>query len=239
MLDKHLMKLRARDDISAEEEQAIRSAVSIVCEYPGDYTFARAGERLAHSTIILDGLACRYKDLSNGQRQISELHVGGDFADLHSFTLKYLDHSLMTLAPCRVAKVPHERLEAITREHPHLTRVFWFSTNLDAAIHREWVLSLGQRSAVQRAAHLFCELRVRLGIVGLADDSGYDLEITQAELSEYLGLTVVHVNRTLRRLRELGLVEFRRNRVELLDFGGLQSLAEFDPLYLYLDKRPR
>lgn len=239
MLDKHLMKLRARDDVSAEEEQAIRSAISVVCEYPADHTFIRPGETLRHSTIILDGLACRYKDLSNGQRQISELHVAGDFADLHSFTLKYLDHSLMTLTPCRIAQVPHERLEAMTREHPHLTRLFWFSTNLDAAIHREWVLSLGQRSAVQRAAHLFCELRVRLGIVGLADDSGYDLEITQAELSEYLGLTVVHVNRTLRRLRELGLVEFRRNRVELLDLAGLQSLAEFDPLYLYLDKRPR
>jgi CRP-like cAMP-binding protein len=239
MIEHHLMKLRARDDISAEEEQAIRSAVAEVRDYPADFTFIRRGEPLSHSTLLIDGLACRFKDLSAGQRQISELHVSGDFADLHSFTLKYLDHFVMSLTPCRVAIVPHDRLKAITQEHPHLTRVFWFLTNLDAAIHREWELSLGRRSALQKTANLFCELHIRLGLIGLADDSGYDLQITQSELAECLGLTVVHVNRTLKELRELGLVNFRRGRVDLEDPEALRSLGEFDPLYLYLDRRPR
>ena len=239
MIDRHLMKLRARDDIGADEEQAIRSAVSEYRDIPSDRTFIRAGEELSYSTLLLDGLMCRYKDLRDGQRQISELHVAGDFADLHSFTLKRLDHNVMALTPCRVAIVPHNNLKEITARHPHLTRVYWFSTNLDAAIHREWELSLGRRSALARVAHLFCELRVRLGIVGLAEDAGYHLPLTQADLAECLGLTSVHVNRTLKELRQQGLVAFRSGRVAIGDLAALQKTAEFDPAYLYLERRPR
>jgi CRP-like cAMP-binding protein len=239
MIERHLVKLRARDDISDAEEQAIRSAVADIEAYPSDRTFIRRGATLEHSTLLLDGFMCRYKDLSEGQRQITELHVGGDFADLHSFTLKRLDHNVMTLTPCRVALIPHERLRAITQEFPHLTRVYWFATNLDAAIHREWEVSLGRRTALSRLANLLCELHVRLGIVGLADDSGYELPLTQTDVAECLGLTSVHVNRMLKELRERGLADFRAGRVVLLDLDGLRSVAEFDPLYLYLEKRSR
>lgn len=239
MIERHIAKLRARDDISAEEEQAIRGAVSEYRDYPADKVFIRAGEELHASTLLLDGLMCRQKDLSDGHRQITELHVAGDFADLHSFALKRLDHDVMTLTPCRVALVPHDNLRAITERHPHLTRVYWFTTNLDAAIHREWEVSLGRRSAVARLAHLFCELHVRLGIVGLTDGMSYPLSLTQVELAECLGLTSVHINRTMQQLRSEGLVEFRSGRVTLLDLPALQAVAEFDPAYLYLERRPR
>jgi CRP-like cAMP-binding protein len=239
MIERHLAKLRARDEISAEEEQAIRDAVSEYRDYPADRTIVTAGVELNHSTILLDGLMCRYKDLSQGQRQITELHVAGDFADLHSFTLKRLDHAVMTLSPCKVAIVPHDNLKAITEQHPHLTRVYWFATNLDAAIHREWQLSLGRRSAMSRMAHVFCELHVRLDIVGLTDGLSYPLPLTQDELADCLGITPVHINRTLQELRGQGLLEFRSGRVTLLDVDGLRSVAEFDPSYLYLERRPR
>lgn len=238
-MDTHLKKLRARNDISAEEERVIRAAVSEERELKADQTFVRAGEELRHSTILLEGLLCRYKDLRQGQRQITEVHVAGDWPDLHGFTLKYLDHNLMTMTPCRIAMIPHERLYDITEKYPHLTRVYWFSTNLDASIHREWELSLGRRPAIARVAHLFCELHVRLGIVGLADDEGYDLQLTQSDLAECLGLTSVHVNRTLKELREQKLVEFRGGRVMLMDLEGLRRTAEFDPAYLYLGQRER
>ena len=237
MIEAHLLKLRARDDLSAEEEQAIRASVSEVIEVPPDKTIIRAGDRLTSSTLLLDGILCRYKDLSEGQRQITELHVTGDFADLHSFTLKRLDHNVMTLTRCRIALVPHDRLKSITRDHPHLTRLYWFSTNLDASIHREWEVSLGRRSAISRMAHLFCELRVRLGIVGQAEESGYALPLTQTDLAECLGLTPVHVNRTLKVLRERGLLAFRGGRVDIQDLPGLERVAEFDPAYLYLERQ--
>jgi CRP-like cAMP-binding protein len=239
MIEAHLAKLRLRFDISPEQEEAIRDSVSEVRPFGADEMLVRAGEPLDVSMLLLDGWLARVRDLLNGQRQVTEVHVAGDFADLHSFTLKRLDHNVMSLTPCRLALVPHDRLEGISRDYPHLTRLLWFSTNLDAAIHRQWVLSLGRRTALARIAHLFCELHVRLGIVGLTRELEYGLELTQADLAECMGLTAVHVNRTLKELREQGLVEFRASTVRILDLAGLRRVAEFDPEYLYLDRRGR
>ncbi|MFN3946235.1 MAG: Crp/Fnr family transcriptional regulator [Allosphingosinicella sp.] len=239
MIERHLMKLRARDDLTDEEEQAIRSAVADVKEVSADQVYVRAGDPLTAATLLLDGIMCRAKDLRNGERQISELNVAGDFVDVHGFTLKQLDHNLITLTDCRVASVPHARLREITEAFPHLARLYWFGTNLDAAIHREWELSLGRRTAYARIAHLFCELRARLELVGLADGDGYDLAVTQGDIAECMGLTPVHVNRMLKQLREEGLVEFRDRRVAILDWEGLARAGEFDPSYLYLGRRPR
>lgn len=239
MIERHLMRLRARDDISAEEEKAIRSSLSEARTCPADFSIIRPGEELSSSTLLLEGIACRYKDLRNGERQITELHVPGDFLDLHSFTLKKLDHHVMALTPCTFALMGHDRLTTITEQHPHLTRVYWFATNLDAAIHREWEVSLGRRTALSRVAHLFCELHARLALVGLAEENGYALPLTQADVAECLGLTAVHINRTLKELREQGLVEWSGRRVTMLDQDKLKRVAEFDPAYLYLDKRSR
>jgi CRP-like cAMP-binding protein len=239
MIEAHLLKLRARDAVSAEEEAAVRSLFTETRDVPADRVVVRAGDKLEVSLLLLEGLVCRYKDLRDGSRQITKLHVPGDFADLHSFTLKRLDHSIITLTHCRIAVAPHERIKAVTTEHPHLARLFWLTTNMDAAIHREWMLSLGRRTALARTAHLFCELQARLAIVGLADETGYALGLTQTDLAECLGLTAVHVNRVLRTLREQGLVEFRGRRVTMGDLAGLRRVAEFDPAYLYLDAEPR
>jgi CRP-like cAMP-binding protein len=135
--------------------------------------------------------------------------------------------------------VPHERLKEITERFPHLTRLFWLMTNIDAAIQREWTLSLGSRTALARMAHLFCELNVRLGIGGLAANDSYDFPLTQVELGECLGLTSVHVNRTLQELRRRGLLSLENRRVTIHDLEALKEVAEFDGLYLYVDKRPR
>ncbi|WP_341633169.1 Crp/Fnr family transcriptional regulator [Sphingomonas agri] len=239
MIEVHLRKLRARDEISAQEEQAIRGLISQVIEIPEDRTFIRHGEELHQSTLLLDGWLARAKDLPSGQRQIAELHVAGDFADLHGFTLKHLDHDLISMSRCRLALVPHDRLVELTERFPHLTRVYWFSTNLDAAIHREWTLSLGRRSALGRMAHLFCELNIRLAIADRAQNDSYEFPLTQVELGECLGLTAVHVNRTLQELRRMGLLELQNRRVSILDLKGLKGVAEFDPAYLYLEKEVR
>ncbi len=239
MIAKLLLKLRARDEVSAAEEQALRAAIAEERDHPADRTLIRENQELNASTLLVEGLVCRHKDLRNGGRQITALHVSGDFVDLHGFTLKRLDHNIMTLTPCRVALVPHARLTEITETLPHLTRLLWLSTTLDAAIQREWELSLGRRTALAKAAHLFCELRVRLGLIGLAEEAGYALPLTQAELGECLGLTAVNVNRTLRELRERGLMEFRGHEVSILDRAGLERIAEFKDNYLYLEKRPR
>jgi CRP-like cAMP-binding protein len=161
------------------------------------------------------------------------------FTDLHSFTLKRLDHDVVALSACSFAVVPHAHIQHMTETQPHLTRVYWFGTNMDAAIHREWVVSLGTRSALARMAHLFCELHVRLGIVDLVNGDSFDLPITQQELGEMLGITPVHANRTLQELRKNGWLEFAGGLATIKDLDALKSTAEFDPSYLYLTRDRR
>jgi CRP-like cAMP-binding protein len=233
MIERHLSKLRVRDDISAAEEREIRNLISHVVEVPADRTFIRHSQDLKESTLLLDGWMARAKDLASGQRQLAELHVPGDFVDLHGFTLKRLDHDVISITRCTVGIVPHDRLKAMTERFPHLTRVYWLMTNMDAAIQREWTLSLGKRSAIARMAQLFCELLVRLGVAGVADELSYDFPLTQAELGETLGLTSVHVNRTLQELRRLALIEVQDRRVTIFDLKGLKNIAEFDDEYLF------
>ncbi|HET9810480.1 MAG TPA: Crp/Fnr family transcriptional regulator [Sphingomicrobium sp.] len=237
MLTAHLKKLRLRTAISAAEEEVIRGLVSETREVGPDQLLVKAGATLDSSILLLDGWIVRSKDLATGQRQVTEVHIAGDFVDLHGFTLKQLDHDLVTASDCTIAIVPHERLVELTERHPHLARAYWLMTNLDASITREMALSLGQRPAISRMAHLFCELHLRLEIVGKTRGDSFDFPLTQREIAECLGLTVVHVNRTLQALRKRGLVEAGGRQVTILDRAGLESVADFDPAYLHLDKR--
>ena len=239
MIEAHLKKLRVRDDISAEEEAAIREMFSEVREFPADRVIIRRGQDLRESLLLISGWIARTKDLREGGRQISELQFAGDFTDLHAFTLKRLDHNLATLTPCRIAVAPHERIRTLLEKFPHLARVYWLMTNIDAAIHREWTVSLGRRSAMSRMAHLFCEIFERIQVDGLNDGNAYDIPLTQQELGDCLGLTSVHINRTLQSLRKTGLVELENRRLVIHDMAGLRHLGEFNPDYLYLEKKPR
>lgn len=238
MIGVHLTKLRRRISISSEEERAIRDSVTETRQLAADQILIRTGQELNSSNILLDGWMARIKDLPSGERQVTELHVAGDFADLHGFTLKRLDHDVVTLSECTIGVVPHERLQDITERYPRLAYLYWFSANVDAAITRELALSLGQRSAMSRMAHLFCELYLRLDAVGQARPDGFAFPLTQRELSECLGLTVVHANRTIQELRRRGLVELENRQLTILDRRGLEGIAEFDPSYLYLDRLP-
>jgi CRP-like cAMP-binding protein len=234
-----LLKLRVRDVVTEEEENVLRASVSEIQEHPAGRTLVRTGTTVSVSTLLVDGIVCRYKDLADGQRQIMELHIGGDFVDLHGFLLKQLDHNVGAMTPVRIALVPHDALRGITETHPHLGRMLWFSTLLDAAIHREKILSIGRRTAIARIAHIFCELHVRLRMVGLGSDTGFALPLTQADLADVTGLTSVHVNRMLKKLRDDNLLTFRGGQVTIDDWERLQRVAEFDPTYLHLERRPR
>jgi CRP-like cAMP-binding protein len=238
MISVYLQKLRQRIEISSDEERAIRDSITEIRQIGPDRLVIRAGEELNESLMLLDGWLARCKDLAGGERQVMQLHVAGDFADLHGFTLKKLDHDVATLSECRLAVVPHEKLQSITESLPRLARIYWFTTNVDAAIQRELALSLGQRSAISRMAHLFCELDARLEVVGRAKNGEFQFPLTQRELSECLGLTVVHANRTLQELRRRRLVDLENRWLTIRDRGALEAVAEFDPSYLYLNEQP-
>lgn len=238
-LTAQFLKLRCRDDVSPVEEKALIEAWGGVKKFAVRETIVPAKVPQTHSHLLLEGLVSRSIDLPDGRRQIVALHVPGDFVDLHSFLLKELEHDVEALTSVKVARFPHENLKRITETQPHLARLLWLSTLIDASLHREWAASLGRRTAAERLAHLLCELYYRLKIVDMADGNEFSLPLSQAELGDACGLTAVHVSRTLRELREEGLAQVRSRRVRIDNLEGLRSKAAFDPFYLHPGYSPR
>jgi CRP-like cAMP-binding protein len=234
-----ILKLERRDHISDQERRVLEGAPSITQIVPANRDLVREGETLEFSCMLLDGWAGRCKMMSDGQRSITAVHISGDFIDLHSLLLKPMDHTVTTLTNCRVALVPHEYLRNITDNHPHLARMLWLDTLLDAAIHREWLAVMGRRSALGKLAHLLCELYMRLEIVGLASGHRLPMPLTQGVLADVLGLSPVHVNRTVQDLRREQVVHWSTGDVQIKHWDRLVEIAEFDPVYLNLVRAPR
>jgi CRP-like cAMP-binding protein len=148
-----------------------------------------------------------------------------------------MDDNLGTLVPTRAAFITHEAIRSFLHAHPRIGDVFWRYTLIDAAAYREWIAGLGRREGYARIAHLLCELFVRLRAVGLTQGEAFEMHITQSEFGDALGLSTVHVNRTLQRLRASGLISTpHAGNFIINNWNGLQKLCEFDPAYLHLRK---
>lgn len=204
--------------------------------YPAQTDLVREGETPDGILVVLDGFACRQQYRHNGARQITAYLVPGDLCDWDAALIGRLDHAVSTLSPCRIARIPREALRGSASSHPGLEMALRLNNLACEATLREWVVNIGCRSAVERIAHLFCELYVRLASVGLTRDRGFDLPLTQNDLAVTVGLSNVHINRSLQTLRRSQLIELKGRRMTILDWSGLSNLAEFHPGYLRLGR---
>jgi CRP-like cAMP-binding protein len=187
--------------------------------------------------LLLEGWAIRYKVLPNGKRQIVAILLPGDLCDIHVFILDHMDHGIAMLTEGNIVRIAKDAMLAVIDENPAIARALWWTTLVDEAVLREWLVNVGGRDAYARVAHLICELHVRMGNVGLVTDGEMRLPLTQTDMGEALGLTPVHVNRMLRQLRLNGLITFKSFRLDILDLDGLIDAAGFRPGYLH-GKRP-
>lgn len=235
VFDKFLLGRRRRQ-LTADDLAVLEQAAGDVRTLDARSDLLHRGDNISVSTYLIDGFMCRYMDDRKGERQLVAVHVAGDFVDLHAYPLKRLDHDIAAITPCRIAQVPHARLDEIVAERPGLAQLLWFSTLLDAAMHREWIFRLGRFDALKKLGHFFCEMEAKLRAVGLSDGNSFLLPLTQTDLGETCGLTPVHVNRMLRELRERELLHMRAGQVTILDKPALYNLCEFDPVYLYLEE---
>ena len=227
------------DILGPAEREALVQAVSSFEDVAAGTDLVREGDRPTHCQLLVSGFTARYRIIAGGERQFTTIHVPGDFIDLHSFPLKEMDHSVVALSACQIAIYPHDAIERITEQFPHLTRLLWLLTLLDGALQRQWIICLGRLSGEARAAHLFCELGLRLAAIGIGAPDLYDLPITQQDLADALGLSSVHVNRVVQSLRKQGLLIWNGSQLSLPDLGGVRTLAEFDERYLHRVKEPR
>jgi CRP-like cAMP-binding protein len=199
---------------------------------PADRQLQSEGDEPQVLHVILDGLACRYKILADGRRQITAFLVPGDLCDFHVFLLPRVDDNVATLAPSLVASVPRQEVEAALAERPVLARAFWSSLLRDVSILREWLVNVGRRSAYERMAHLLWELYLRHAAVGKVSEGAFHLPLTQADLADALGLSTVYVNKTITRLRASGIIETDRRQIRVLRPEELSMIAGSEGGYL-------
>jgi CRP-like cAMP-binding protein len=234
-----LLYLMKRDDLSADDVALVEKLCVPRRQFEIRSDIVKEHSTPSWSTVLMSGFAARYTILEDGRRQISAIHVAGDFVDLHSFLLRHMDHGVLALTDCETAIVPHATLKEISVERPHLTRMLWLSTVIDAAIHRRWIVTSGRLPAEGQMAHFICEIYRRLSVVDGVTDYSFRLPISQIALSDALGLSAVHLNRTLMDLRRGGLIEWRGADVTILDWDRLAALGQFDDTYLSLEKWAR
>lgn len=190
------------------------------------------GQKNQSAFILAEGWACSYKMLPDGERQIVDFQVPGDFLGLRSVLFRTTDHSVEAVTRIEASEVlAADILDGFATAPRLATAVLWAASR-DEAMVVEHLVNLGRRSAEKRMAHFLLELGARLQLVGIGDRTGFDCPLTQYHLADALGLSAVHVNRVLRHLREEGLVTFQKGRISFSDFDALVELAAFDTDYL-------
>jgi CRP-like cAMP-binding protein len=229
-----IKKLESIFPLRGDEGAALEKLPMQVVELRADQDIVREGDRPTRSCLLLEGFACTYKATRDGKRQIMAFHLPGDLPDLQSLHLKTLDNSVGTITPCRVGLIQHDALRELCERHHRIASALWRMTLIDAAVFREWILSIGRRNAFRRIGHLLCELVTRMQAVGLAQGDTCELPMTQEELGDALGISTVHVNRTLQDMRHSGLITLRGGTLTVLDWDGLREASEFAPDYLHL-----
>jgi CRP-like cAMP-binding protein len=194
----------------------------------------REGDRPELCGILASGYAYRQKETGDGQRQIVSLHIPGEALDLQHLYLSEADHSVQMLTRGEVGFVARSDLHALVSEHPEIARAITVAILVEASIFREWVLNVGRRNARSRMGHLLCEFAIRLHAQGLVTEEPYVLPISQEQLADALGLTPVHVNRTLKALEVSGLIRRNKREIAFPSWNTLREVADFNQRYLHL-----
>jgi CRP-like cAMP-binding protein len=234
MRDPFLLKLRHGVSLCGEDEDLLRGltrssrSVAARCDIIAD------GSPQPFLPLILKGWACRYTDLQNGKRQITTIFLPGDLCEPFGVVPRAMDHAFGALTDVRYSPVSFVDINKVARSSARIEEALWWDLLMSSSVEREHIVSLGRRSAAERIGHLFCELQLRLEMIGLGDASGYDFPLTQADLSDILGLTSVHVNRSLQQLRKSEMISLGRRRLAINDLAGLREFSYFDPSYLHL-----
>jgi len=219
----------------ADRAILVRASSERVRNFRPRIDIAREGDKPRDVHLILTGWACRYKQLEDGRRQIVSFFLPGDICDLNIFILREMDHSIGTITSVTIADLSREFFYEISAGHPRIATAFWWESLVNSAIQREWTMSLGQRTASERMAHLLCEIFLRLRLAGLTREDSCDFPLTQSDLADATGLSKVHVNRTLQELRSAELIVLRGKSLTVPSLERLMNAGLFNANYLHMD----
>lgn len=232
-------KLSTFASFSKSEEEQVEHLFSRTQVVADKEVIAWEDEPAEDIIFVMEGFVHRAKMLTNGRRQILAFMSPGDACDRGVSILDRRDHSLVALGEGIIARVSHQKLEALLTETNKLRDAFQWATLVEESIAREWITNIGQREAPERAAHLFCEMFYKLRAIDQVEGMSYRLPLTQRDLSDAIATSEVHANRVLQALRAQHLIAFGDKRLTILDLQGLERFAGFDPTYLHLSAKYR
>ena len=237
LLHQMIRKLSGRAALDQEDEDAILALPHVIrSHHPATYVIREGEPPPKHCAFIRSGFAIRQKITAQGARQIVSLHLAGDFIDLENLFLSIFDHNVQALTELEVVGVERRALEELVLARPNIARALWVDALVDASIYREWVTNVGRRAAPARIAHVLCEMAMRMQAAGMSTEAGFELPLTQEQLADAVGLTPVHVNRTLKGLVADGIVHRDKRYLSFSDWGRAKEVADFSALYLHLDQ---
>lgn len=182
--------------------------------------------------VLAEGFALCYRIMPDGRRNVLNVSMPGDTIGYPACFFDTALYSVTALSKAVVYPISFADIAAIFRDHSRLALTLFCSMARHTAVLGEHVADVGWRNAYERLAHFLLEVGTRLAAIGLSDGTTFDLPLTQAKLADVLGLSIPHVNRMLRRLREDGLIELTGPRVRIVDRPALMALADFNESYL-------
>lgn len=230
-------RLSLHSHLEPDDEAAVLALPHVERKLEAGRYIVREGDEPTHSCMVVSGFAIRHKIVGGGGRQIVNVHVSGDMVDLQNSLLAISDHNVQALSQMTAAFIPRESLVELAFNRPVVGKGLWIETLIEGSIAREWIANVGRRDALARVAHLLCEFAYRLDAVGIGPECNYELPMTQEQLADALGLTSVHVNRTLQNLDKTGLTQRSRRSVVITDLKKLADLGDFNSTYLHLPQR--
>ncbi len=232
MVNRFIEKLKGLVELADADLRALDAATNQTQAFGSRQDIIREGDQLGPLLVVLEGWAFRYKVLPNGGRQILAFLIPGDSCDLNIGMLAAMDHGIQTVTPAVVVKIESEAIDNLMERHPRVARAMYLAQLIDESTLRAWIVSLGRRGSAERTAHLLLELYVR-GIRNcVAGSLELELPLSQTILAEALGMTPVHVNRTLQVFQRSGTVDLRRGLLRILDPAALTRISGFDDNYL-------
>jgi CRP-like cAMP-binding protein len=227
-------KLEQWHPVTDEERAALLDLPHIIRELKAHQYIVWDGDRPQHACLLLSGFAYRHKMAGNGGRQILSIHMKGDLIDLQNSLLGVADHNVQMMTDGQVAMIPAQAVVDLAFKMPGIGMAMWYETLVEGSIFREWILNVGRRDAFTGIAHLLCEFALRAERAAIGRLGRYELPLTQEQLADAVGLTSVHVNRTLMRLQDEGYIRRSRRVIDVEDWQSLAKVADFEPRYLHI-----
>lgn len=222
-------------ELSGEDHDLLMSLEKSPKDYSRNTVIWQQGQQSEHFFTVQSGWACSYRNMEDGSRQVLDIYVPGDIIGLREFAFRRRVSNLMVVTNARLCPFPKYRLSEVFRSSRLLCNLFFLIAARDQAILVERLINLGRRTAREKVAHFLLEMGHRLDKACMDVHDCNHLPLTQVLLADALGLSTVHINRTLQELKQEQLVSLGPEGINILDRDGLVEVAGFDPEYLQED----